>query len=224
MNNINNVPSLFVHCDSIHLSDRVHKHIFCCVCSNLWLTMHNTCLLPIHFTSLPNKVVLIIWMYLTNAETIKNFSGIKCQRYKRLLETYCYNSIDFYMTTLTTFQLCCTRLLDHYRLNVHTLKLGHRDSYSQLRLFHNNCLSKWIKKIYTERESFTYYELNFWYNWGNLLSDLSRYLFLFFSFFITSWHIPATPNARTTQCSWVWCQWSCTWFVNYFVHWKISTG
>jgi hypothetical protein len=138
------------------LSDLVHKYIFYGICTNLWLTMHNICLLPTHFTCLPNEVVLIIWMYLTNAETVKSFGGIKCQRYRRLLETYCYKSIDFYMTTLTTFQLCCTRLLDIYRLNVQILKLGHRDSYSQLRLFSQHCLSKLIKKIYTEREIFIY--------------------------------------------------------------------
>ena len=133
--------------NSTYLIDLVHKHILSSIYNNLWLPMHKTCLiLPTHFTCVPNEIVLIIWMYLTNAETIQSFSGIKCERYRRLLETYCYKSIDFYMTILTTFQLCCTSLLDTYRLNVQTLKLGHRDSYSQLRLFSQHCLSKYRLK------------------------------------------------------------------------------
>jgi len=104
--------------------------------------MHNT-----HFTSLPNEIVLIIWMYLTHVETIKSFGSIKCQRYNRLLETYCYKSIDFYTTTFSTFQLCCTQMLDQFRLNVQILKLGHRDCFSQLRIFSQYCLSKWIKLL-----------------------------------------------------------------------------
>jgi len=94
------------------------------------------------FTSLPNEIVLIIWMYLTHVETIKSFGSIKCQRYNRLLQTYCYKSIDFYTTTFSTFQLCCTQMLDQFRLNVQILKLGHRDCYSQLHIFSKYCLSK----------------------------------------------------------------------------------
>ncbi len=69
--------------------------------------MHNTILIPTHFTTLPNEIVLIIWIYLTHVETIKSFGSVKCERYSRLLQTYCYKSIDFYTTTFSTFQLCC---------------------------------------------------------------------------------------------------------------------
>ena len=97
---------------------------------------------PTRFTDLPNEIVLIIWMHLTHAETIRSFSLIKSQRYHQLLQSYCYKTIDFYTTTLSTFQLCCTRLLDQFRLRVHILKLGHRDSFSQIRLFSHYCLSE----------------------------------------------------------------------------------
>ncbi|CAF4151252.1 unnamed protein product, partial [Adineta steineri] len=103
--------------------------------------MSNAIRVPTHFTALPNEIVLIIFMYLTYAETIKSFGSLKCQRYKRLLQTYCYKSIDFYTTTFSTFQLCCTQMLNQFRLNVQILKLGHRDCYSQLRIFSRYCLS-----------------------------------------------------------------------------------
>jgi len=108
----------------------------------LTYTMHNICLIPTHFTSLPNEIVLIFWKYLTNVEAIKSFGSMKCQRYSRLLEAYCYKSIDFYATTLSTFRLCCTSILNKFRLNVQILKLGHRDSYSQLRIFSQYCLGE----------------------------------------------------------------------------------
>ena len=94
-----------------------------------------------HFTDLPNEIVLIIWKYLTHVEAMRSFSSIRCQRYIRLLEDYCYKSIDFYTTTFSTFQLCCTCMLDQFRFNVKIFKIGHRDSYSQLRLFSRYCLS-----------------------------------------------------------------------------------
>ncbi|CAF0977409.1 unnamed protein product [Adineta steineri] len=103
--------------------------------------MSNAIRVPTHFTALPNEIALIIFMYLTHAETIKSFGSLKCQRYKRLLQTYCYKSIDFYTTTFSTFQLCCTQMLNQFRLNVQILKLGHRDCYSQLRIFSRYCLS-----------------------------------------------------------------------------------
>jgi len=43
-----------------------------------------------HFTDLPNEIVLIIWKYLTHVEAMRSFSSIRCQRYIRLLEDYCY--------------------------------------------------------------------------------------------------------------------------------------
>jgi hypothetical protein len=95
-----------------------------------------------HFTDLPNEIVLIIWMYLTHVEAMRSFGSLKCQRYHRLLEDYCYKSIDFYTVTFSTFQLCCTVMLDQYRLNVQSFKIGHRDSYSQLRIFSQHCLCK----------------------------------------------------------------------------------
>ena len=95
-----------------------------------------------HFTDLPNEIVLIIWKYLTHVETMRSFSSIGCQRYIRLLEDYCYKSIDFYTTTFSTFQLCCTVMLDKFRFNVKIFKIGHRDSYSQLRIFSQYCLCK----------------------------------------------------------------------------------
>lgn len=98
--------------------------------------------IPAHFTTLPNEIVLIIWMYLTHAEAIRIFSSIKCQRYQRLLKTYCYKSIDFYTTTFSTLQYCCTNMLGKFRLSVEILKLGHRDCYSQLRFFSQACLGK----------------------------------------------------------------------------------
>lgn len=94
-----------------------------------------------HFTDLPNEIVLMIWKYLTHVEAIRSFGSIQCQRYIQLLEDYCYKSIDFYMTTFSTFHLCCTIILDQFRFNVKILKIGHRDSYCQLRLFTRYCLS-----------------------------------------------------------------------------------
>ena len=104
--------------------------------------MHNTILIPTHFTILPNEIVLTIWMYLTHIEAIRSFGSMKSQRYIRLLEAYSHKSIDFYTTKLSTFHLCCTEMLDQFRLNVQILKLGHRDCYSQLRIFSKYCLSK----------------------------------------------------------------------------------
>ncbi|UJR12257.1 hypothetical protein I4U23_016434 [Adineta vaga] len=68
--------------------------------------MKNT--ITTHFTSLPNEIVLIIWKYLTHPEAIKSFGSMKCGRYIYLLEKYCYTSIDFHTTSLSTFRLCCT--------------------------------------------------------------------------------------------------------------------
>ncbi len=94
-----------------------------------------------HFIDLPNEIVLIIWNYLTHVEAMRSFGSIRCQRYIRLLEDYCSKSIDFYTTTFSTFQLCCTIILDQYRFNVKIFKIGHRDSYSQLRIFSRYCLA-----------------------------------------------------------------------------------
>ena len=99
-------------------------------------------LIPTSFTSLSNEIVLIIWMYLTHVEAIRTFGSMKCQRYNRLLEAYCYKSIDFYMATFSTFQHCCINMLDKFRWSVQILKLGHRDYYSQLRIFSQYCLSE----------------------------------------------------------------------------------
>jgi hypothetical protein len=104
--------------------------------------MHNRILIPTHFTDLPNEIVLIIWMYLTHIEAIRSFGSMKSQRYIRLLEDYCHKSIDFYTTTYSTFILCCTQMLDQFRLNVQIFKVGHRDCYSQLRIFSQYCLCK----------------------------------------------------------------------------------
>ena len=51
--------------------------------------MDDICPIPAHFTTLPNEIVLLIWMYLTQVEAIKNFGRLKSQRYRRLLEVYC---------------------------------------------------------------------------------------------------------------------------------------
>ena len=104
--------------------------------------MSNRVEIPTHFTDLPNEIVLIIWKYLTHVEAMRSFDSIGCERYIRLLEDYCYKSIDFYTTTFATFQLCCTAILDKFRFNVKIFKIGHRDSYSQLRLFSQYCLSE----------------------------------------------------------------------------------
>ena len=94
-----------------------------------------------HFTDLPNEVILIIWKYLTHVEAMRSFGLIRCQRFIRLLEDYCYKSIDFYTTIFSTFQLCCTLILNQFRFHVKIFKIGHRDFYSQLRLFSRYCLS-----------------------------------------------------------------------------------
>jgi hypothetical protein len=87
------------------------------------------------FNYLPNELILIIWSYLGHVEAIKIFGSMKYQRYTRLLEEYCYKSINFRETSLSIFQLYCSYLFNKIRLNVQTFKLGHRTSYSQLRLF-----------------------------------------------------------------------------------------
>ena len=94
-----------------------------------------------HFTDLPNEIFLVIWKYLTHVEAMRSFGSIRCQRYIRLLEDYYYKSIDFYTTTFSTFQLCCTLMLEQFRFHVKILKIAHQNSYSQLRLFSRFCLS-----------------------------------------------------------------------------------
>jgi len=106
-----------------------------------YLKMSDTMEISTHFTDLPNEIVLIIWKYLTHVEAMRSFGSIPCQRYIRLLEYYCYKFIDFYTTTFSTFQFCCTIILDQFWFNVKVFKIGHRDSYSQLRLFSQYCLS-----------------------------------------------------------------------------------
>ncbi len=91
--------------------------------------------IPSCFNCLPNEVVLIIWTYLGHAEAIRIFGCMKCQRYIRLLKEYCCKSINFRETSLSTFQLYCSHLFNKIRLHVKTLKIGHRFSYSQLRIF-----------------------------------------------------------------------------------------
>ncbi len=91
--------------------------------------------IPSCFNCLPNELILIIWTYLGHVEAIRIFGSMKCQRYTRLLKEYCCKSINFRETSLSTFQLYCSHLFDTIRLNVQILKLGHRTSYSQLRLF-----------------------------------------------------------------------------------------
>ncbi|CAF1250072.1 unnamed protein product [Rotaria sordida] len=87
------------------------------------------------FNCLPNELILIIWTYLGHVESIRIFGTMKCQRYTRLLEKYCYKSINFREASLSSFQLFCSHLFNKIRLNVETLKIGHRFSYSQLRIF-----------------------------------------------------------------------------------------
>ncbi len=107
--------------------------------------MTNTQLLsmPSSFNDLPNELALIIWMYLGHVEAIRIFGTMKCRRYTRLLEEYCYKSINFRDTSLSTFQYFCFHLLNKIRLNIETFKLGHRTSYSQLRIFTQIC-SGWL--------------------------------------------------------------------------------
>ncbi len=99
--------------------------------------MNNILLLsiPSCFDCLPNELVLIIWTYLGHVEAIRIFGLMKCQRYIRLLKEYCCKSINFRETSLSTFQLYCSHLFNIIGLYVQVLKLGHRTSYSQLRLF-----------------------------------------------------------------------------------------
>ncbi|CAF0756430.1 unnamed protein product [Adineta steineri] len=99
--------------------------------------MTNICLLSTTncFNRLPNEIILIIWEYLGNVEAIKIFGSMECQRYTKLSEEYCYKSVSFRTTSLSTFQLYCSHLFNKIRLNVETLKLGHQFSYSQFRLF-----------------------------------------------------------------------------------------
>jgi hypothetical protein len=91
--------------------------------------------IPSCFNCLPNELVLIIWTYLGHVEAIRIFGSMECRRYTRLLEEYCYKSVNFRETSLSTFQLYCSHLFSKIRLDVKTLKLGHRTSYSQLRIF-----------------------------------------------------------------------------------------
>ncbi|CAF1555269.1 unnamed protein product, partial [Rotaria sordida] len=114
----------------------MNKHTYCLVNRQLQFAMTNIHLLSITscFNCLPNELILIIWTYLGHVEAIKIFGSMKCQRYTHLLEEYCYKSINFRETSLSTFQLYCSYLFNKIRLNVQTLKLGHRTSYSQLRL------------------------------------------------------------------------------------------
>jgi len=91
--------------------------------------------MPSSFNCLLNEVVLIIWTYLGQVEAIRIFESIESRRYTRLLEKYCYKSVNFRETSLSTFQLFCSHFFNKIRLNVETLKIGHRTSYSQLRIF-----------------------------------------------------------------------------------------
>ncbi|CAF2568461.1 unnamed protein product [Rotaria sp. Silwood2] len=91
--------------------------------------------IPTCFNCLPNELILIIWTYLGHVEAIRIFGTMKYQRYTRLLEKYCYKSINFHESSLSAFQLFCSHLFNKIRLNVETLKTGHRFSYSQLRIF-----------------------------------------------------------------------------------------
>jgi hypothetical protein len=116
-------------------NDVIHNYYL--VNRQLQFVMNNIQLLsiPSCFNCLPNELVLLIWMYLGHVEAIRIFESIKCQRYISLLEKYCYKSINFRETSLSTFQLYCSHLFNKIRLNVQTLKIGHRFSYSQLRIF-----------------------------------------------------------------------------------------
>ncbi|CAF1527981.1 unnamed protein product [Rotaria sp. Silwood1] len=114
----------------------MNKHTYCLVNRQLQFVMTNIHLLSITscFNCLLNELILIIWTYLGHVEAIKMFGSMKCQRYTHLLEEYCYKSFNFRETSLSTFQLYCSYLFNKIRLNIQTLKLGHRTSYSQLRL------------------------------------------------------------------------------------------
>jgi hypothetical protein len=104
--------------------------------------------------------LFIIWTYLAHVEAIRIFGSMECERYTCLLEEYCYKSVNFRETSLSNFQLYCSHLFNKIRVEVQTLKLGHRTSYSQLRLFTQmrsgifrlNCLhSRNLKKsFYTD--------------------------------------------------------------------------
>ena len=161
-----------------------------------YLKMSKRIEISTHFSGLLNEIVLIIWMYLTHVEAMRSFGSLKCQRYLRLLEDYCYKSIDFYTVTFSTFQLCCTVMLDQYRLNVQIFKIGHRDCYSQLRIFSQHCLCKWIR-----------------------LKSKKKKEYNLFSFVITCWGISTIKNSCITQCSWFWCSWSSTLYVVYWIYW-----
>jgi hypothetical protein len=91
--------------------------------------------IPTSFDCLPNELVLIIWTYLGHAEAIRIFGSMKRQRYQRLLNEYCCKSINFRETSLLTFQLYCSHLFNIIGSHIQVLKLGHRASYCQLRLF-----------------------------------------------------------------------------------------
>ena len=110
-----------------------------------------------HFNCLPNEVVLIIWTYVGHAEAIRIFGPMKCQRYTDLLEEYCYRSINFRQTSLSTFLLYCSHLFQIIRFNIQTLKLGHRTSYCQLRLFKQMRPGKWRR----EKRFFFQYSISF---------------------------------------------------------------
>ena len=111
---------------------------------------HNIQLLsnPSHFSCLPNEVLLIIWTYVGHAEAIRIFGLMKCQRYTDLLEEYCYRTINFREISLSTFLLYCSRLFQIIRFNIQTLKLGHRTSYCQLRLFKQMHPGKWRRETF----------------------------------------------------------------------------
>jgi hypothetical protein len=86
------------------------------------------------FDGLPNELTLIIWMYLGQAEAVRIFASMESVRYRNLLKTYDYKTINLRQTSVSTFQMYCVDLFDRMRWEVQTLQLGHRTSHSQLRI------------------------------------------------------------------------------------------
>lgn len=123
---------------------------------------------PSHFSCLPNEVVLVIWTYVGHAEAIRIFRPMKCQRYTALLEEYCYRNINFREISLSTFLLYCSRLFQIIRFHIQTLKLGHRTSYCQLRLFKQMHPGKW------RREKCFFFKILFLFSFYSILRNVSK--------------------------------------------------
>ena len=89
---------------------------------------------PTTFLSLSNELILIICTYLGHAHAIQIFSSIPNQRLQRLVQRYCYRTINFSDTSLSCFQLFCSHIFELVRNSLEVLKIGHHSSASQLHL------------------------------------------------------------------------------------------